>query len=112
MWVPSPACRGQAGEGPHIAGVLAHGPSAQVVSLCAAVADQVSVNPGAPSADGQQYITSRSLLQSNIAGPSYWTVTIHAAAADAQAVRTQVAQLAAMPSQQLASLLRSHGEVP
>ena len=78
--------------------------------LCAAVPDQVSVNPGAPSADGQQYITSRSLLQSNT-GPSYWTVSIHAAAANAQAVRAQVAQLAAMPAQQLASLLRSHGEI-
>ncbi len=76
-------------------------------NLCAAVPDQVSVNPGAPSADGQQYITSRSLLQS---GPSYWTVTIHAGPANAQAVRAQVAQLAAMPSQQLASVLRSHGE--
>ena len=78
-------------------------------NLCAAVPDQVSVNPGAPSADGQQYITSRSLLQSN-GGPSYWTVTIHAGPANAQAVRAQVAQLAAMPSQQLASVLRSHGE--
>ena len=84
--------------------------NSQVASLYAAVPDQVSVNPGAPSADGQQYITSRSLLQSELAGPSYWAVTIHAAAADAQAVRTQVAQLAAMPAQQLASLLRSHGK--
>lgn len=77
--------------------------------LCAAAADQVSVNPGAPSADGQQYITTRSLLQSN-AGPSFWSVTIHARGANAQAVQAQVAQLAAMPTQQLASVLRSHGE--
>ena len=68
------------------------------------------MNPGAPSADGQQYITSRSLLQSSV-GPSYWTVTIHAAAANAEAVRAEVAQLAAMPAPQLASVLRSHGEV-
>ena len=77
--------------------------------LYVAVPDQVSVNPGAPSADGQQYITSRSLLQADVAGPSYWTVTIHSGVANAQAVRAQVAQLAAMPSQQLASLLRSQG---
>ena len=80
-----------------------------VIIVCAAVPDQVSVNAGAPSADGQQYITSRSLLQSN-GGPSYWTVTIHAGPANAQAVRAQVAQLAALPAQQLASVLRSHGE--
>ena len=80
-------------------------------SVCIAVADQVSVNQGAPSADGQQYITSRSLLQQPITGPSYWTVTIHPSDANAKAVRAQVAQLAAMPAQQLASLLRSHGAI-
>ena len=83
--------------------------SAHMTPLSAAVPDQVSVNAGAPSADGQRYITSRSLLQSN-GGPSYWTVTIHAGPANAETVRAQVAQLAAMPAQQLAGVLRSHGE--
>ena len=76
-----------------------------------AVADQVSINPGAPSAAGQQYLGSRSLLQQqgSAGGPSYWTVTIHPSAANARAVETQVARLATMPAQQLAGLLQSHG---
>lgn len=83
--------------------------------LCcvSAVADQVSVNPDAPSAAGQQYLGSRSLLQQqegSAGGPSYWTVTIHPSAANARAVEAQVARLAAMPAQQLAGLLQSHGE--
>ena len=82
--------------------------------LCcaSAVADQVSVNPDAPSAAGQQYLGSRSLLQQqgSVGGPSYWTVTIHPSAANARAVEAQVARLAAMPAQQLAGLLQSHGK--